>query len=256
MKIVVANWKMYPTYADAMVLSGAFQSGLEDLKGVEVIIAPPTAWLLPMTESWKTKHSHVSFAAQNIWPEDQGAYTGETSVYMLKNVIKYAIIGHSERRRYQKEDDDLLREKVLACLKWQVKPILCIGEAKKVIVDGELQEVEWKKLSDQLLEGLAGLNKHQLEDVIIAYEPVWAIGSQNPATAEYTVEVVKRLRKVLAEKFDGAATTVRFLYGGSVGSSNAATYLREDEIAGLLVGGASVKANEFIEICQIASAKH
>jgi triosephosphate isomerase len=227
------------------------------MKGVEIVIAPPTAWLMPIIESWKTRHSHISFAAQNVWPEDQGAYTGETSPYMLKNLVKYAIVGHSERRKYQGEDNDLIREKIASCLKWHIKPIFCIGETKKVLNDGKLNETEWEKLVDQLIEGLSGLGKHQLEDIVIAYEPVWAISANNsekPTIVDYAVEVISRLRAKLADKYGKEAAGVKFLYGGSVESHNVGEYLREDEISGLLVGGASVKAKEFISICQIASA--
>lgn len=255
MKLIIANWKMYPTYSDAMVLASSFQTRLEDLRGVEVTIAPPTAWLLPVIESAKTKHSHLSFTAQNIWPDDQGAYTGEVSPYLLKDLVKYALVGHSERRKHQGEDNDLIREKVAACLKWHIKPVLCIGENRKVLTDGKLNQAEWTKLTDQLMEGLNGIAKHQLESVVIAYEPVWAIGTSNPASAEYTVEVITRLKKALGDKFGKEAQEMKFLYGGSVDSHNVASYLHQDEIDGLLVGGASVKAKEFIDICRIASAK-
>ncbi|HUD21007.1 MAG TPA: triose-phosphate isomerase [Candidatus Saccharimonadales bacterium] len=253
-KIIVGNWKMYPTLSDSSVLTSSLHNSLETIHGAEVIIAPPTVWLMHVIENWKHRVSHVKFAAQNIWPDDQGAFTGETSAYLLKDIVSHVIIGHSERRRYQLEDNDLIREKVQACLKWHIKPILCVGETKKVLNGDKVDTHQWEKLAEQLEEGLSGVSKAALENVLIAYEPVWAIGTQNPATPEYTVEVIKRMREILAKKYSQeAAETVPILYGGSVSAGNCSDFLRETEIAGLLIGGVSVKAKEFSEICQIAS---
>jgi triosephosphate isomerase len=259
MKTIIANWKMYPTYSDAMVLSSSLQSSLEEIRGVECVIAPPIAWLLPIVENWKTKHPHIHFAAQNIFAEDQGAYTGEMSAYMLRNIIKYAIIGHSERRRHLGEDNEMIREKVVACLKWRITPIFCVGEAKKALKDDKLDPYEWEKLTDQLVEGLSGLSPHQLEEVIVAYEPVWAISANSSSKAadpNYASEIISRLRKKLSDKFSSAsASRVRFVYGGSVTPSNASEYLLQPEISGLLVGSVSVKAKDFLNICRVASVR-
>jgi triosephosphate isomerase (TIM) len=253
-KIIVGNWKMYPSLSDAVVLAGSLRQSLESIHGVTAVLAPPTAWLLPVLEHWKHKMPHVHFAAQNVWSDDQGAYTGEVSAYLLKDIVSYAIIGHSERRRYLGEDNETINDKLLSCLRWRIKPILCVGETKKAVdANGNLAQVEWGKIVEQLEQGLSGVKREYLEDVIIAYEPVWAIGNGNEATAEYAVAMIERLRSELTKQFGTAADTVHFLYGGSVDATNAGEYLRHKEISGLLVGTASVKAKEFASICRIAA---
>lgn len=254
-KIIVGNWKMYPTLSDSLVLAASVKRSLEEIQGVDVVLAPPTPWLVPIIDSWKHRLGHIHFAAQNIWPEDQGAYTGEISAYMLKNLVSYAIVGHSERRRYQAEENDLIHEKVQACLKWGIKPILCVGESKKMLSsDGKLDAFHWGKVSDQLKEGLAGVKAEQLERVIVAYEPVWAIGTSNPASPEYALQIIGRLKAILTEKYGAsAASLVRFIYGGSVATSNAAEFLKYPDIQGLLPGGLSVKSQDFIKVCQLAA---
>lgn len=257
MKLIVGNWKMYPTLSDSLVLAASLKSGLEEIIGVETVIVPPAIWLPTIIEHWKHQLPNVSFGVQNIYPEDQGAYTGEISAYFVKDLVKYAIIGHSERRNYLREDNDLINRKVHTALRWRIKPILCIGEAKKVIAkDGTINEqYHWTKLSEQLREGMAGVKKDRLDDIVIAYEPIWAVGTNNPASADYAIEVIIKLREVIAQKYGvSAADTVRFLYGGSVDPSNAMEYLRHDQINGLLIGGGSVKARSFITICRHASA--
>ncbi|MEX1052019.1 MAG: triose-phosphate isomerase [Patescibacteria group bacterium] len=256
-KLVVGNWKMYPTLSDALVLATTLKSGLEEVGGVEVVLAPPVVWLPSILEHWKHRLPHVSFAVQNLYPEDQGAYTGEISAYFVKDMAKYAIIGHSERRSYLHEDSDLINRKVHSAIRWGLKPILCIGETKKVIgQDGTvLEPYHWAKLTEQLRDGVAGLKKDRLDELVVAYEPVWAIGSGNPATAEYAGEVINRLRQVLVEKYGAAAAkSVRFLYGGSVDPTNASEFLRVREIDGLLAGSVSVKARDFLTICRHAVA--
>src|SRR5438552_629434 len=114
-KVIIGNWKMYPTLSDSLVLTATLKKGLEELKGVEVIIAPPQPWLVPVIEAWGHRLSHVHFASQNIWPDDQGAFTGETSAYLLKNLIRSALVGHSERRLNNHETNDLIHEKILSC---------------------------------------------------------------------------------------------------------------------------------------------
>ncbi len=172
-------------------------------------------------------------------------------------MAKYAIIGHSERRTHLREDNDLINRKVHSALRWRLSPILCVGEAKKVLdAKGNISEpYHWTKLTEQLREGIAGVKKDRLDEVVIAYEPVWAIGTANAASGEYANEVISKLRSIITEKYGAsAANGVRFLYGGSVEPSNALEFLRQEEIGGLLVGGASVKAKSFLAICRHASA--
>lgn len=257
-KLVVGNWKMYPTLSDSLVLAASFKRSLEDIQGVEVVLAPPTAWLVPIAESWRHKPAHISLAAQNIWPNDQGAYTGEVSAYMLRSIVQYAIVGHSERRSYAGEDNDLIHQKMQACLQWGIKPILCVGESKKMIdAKGVFDNYQLGKVTEQLLEAMSAVKKDNFDKVTVAYEPVWAISSSKDATIatpEYTLQVIAKLKERLSEKFgEQPASLVRFIYGGSITSSTAADFFRHPEIEGALVGGASVKAQEFTKICQIAA---
>jgi triosephosphate isomerase len=254
-KLIVGNWKMYPTLSDSLVLASVIKRDIEEVKGVEVVIAPPVAWLVPIIEQWRHKPSHLKFAAQNIWPQDQGAYTGEISSYMLKDVVNYAIVGHSERRSYQKENNDLVQEKVQSALGWGITPIICVGEKKKIIKsDGQIDQYQWQELSAQLTEALVGLDDDQLAKVVIAYEPVWAIGNNNPASAEYSADMIGRLKKKLLEKFDpNAVERVRWLYGGSVSPTSASSFLAFRDIDGLLIGTESVKARNFLSICHLAA---
>ncbi len=254
-KLIVGNWKMYPTLSDSLVLAATFKKSLEDINGVEIVLAPPTAWLVPIVESWKHKLAHVHFAAQNVWPIDQGAYTGEVSAYMLKNIIQYAIVGHSERRQYAGEDNDLVHQKIQACLQWGIQPIFCVGESKKMIDgQGNFDAYQLGKVTEQLLEGMNAVKKDNFNKVTVAYEPIWAIGTGEAATAEYTLQVINKLKEKLAEKFGNrTAALVRFIYGGSVSTTNVVEFLRIPEISGVLAGGISVKADNFIKICQIAA---
>lgn len=246
---------MYPTLSDSLVLSATLRSRLETLKGIDVVLAPPTAWLVPVLEGWKHSMSHVHLSAQNVWAEDQGAYTGEVSAYMLKDLVKFALVGHSERRRNQHEDDEMVREKIQACLRWRLTPILCIGETKRVVdSDGKTDAYQWQKLSTQLMEALHGVKPDDLGRIVIAHEPVWAIGNHHAASPAYFNDVASRLRDRLAEKYTKSlAANVRIIYGGSVEPSNAHEFLSQEEINGLLVGTASVKAKDFLKICEIAA---
>lgn len=254
-KLIVGNWKMYTTISDALVLAGHLRSSLRDISGAEVVLAPPTVWLPSVVGAWGSKLRNVSFGAQNVWSDDQGAYTGEVSVYMLKNMIKYAIVGHSERRNYAGESDELINEKVRSCLKWQVRPILCVGEDEQVLSNGSISsQYRWEKLVNQMINGLRGVARDRLDEVTIAYEPVWAIGTSNPATPEYAAEVITRLKERLSKEYDASSVQgVRWLYGGSVAASNAAEFLRFSEINGLLVGSASVKSKDFTRIVELSA---
>lgn len=256
-KIVIGNWKMYTNLSDSLVLAAHLQESLGQLKGVEVVLAPPLSFLVSVREQWRIKPQHIFLAAQDIFDQNQGAYTGQVSAYLLKDLIEFALVGHSERRRYAKETNEQVREKVQACLHWQIRPVICVGEQKKMIsATGTIaQEQEWAKVAAQLMESLVGVEADQLAKILVAYEPVWAIGTHQPATAKYVSQVVLRLKDKIAEKYSRlAAEKVRFLYGGSVDSQNSADFLRYDEIGGLLVGGASVKAKEFVQICQVAAS--
>jgi len=256
--LIVANWKLYPTLSDSLVLAASLKSELEKLRGVHVVLAPPLPWLVSVIEHWQHRTGNVDFAAQNLWPDDQGAYTGEVSAYMVKDLVRFALVGHSERRLHAREDDDLIREKVQACLRWQIRPIVCIGEQKPVIDEaGKTDSYQWQRLERQLMEALHGVKEEQVRKIVVAYEPIWAIsksGVNNPAKPEYAAAVIRKIRDRLGEKYSRtAADELTILYGGSVTAETAADYLRQPGINGLLPGAASVKAKEFLKICTVAA---
>ncbi|OGD61243.1 triose-phosphate isomerase [Candidatus Berkelbacteria bacterium RIFCSPLOWO2_01_FULL_50_28] len=255
-RLIVGNWKMYPTLSDALVLTSSLKTALEGVKGVEIALAPPTPWLVPVVESWHHKLENVHFAAQDIWPHDQGAYTGQASAFLLKNLVSYAIVGHSERRSYVGEDNDLINDKVHACLRWGIKPILCVGETKRLLdADGNTDSYQWSRLSIQLMEGLSGIKEEDLAKVSVAYEPVWAVGTKRPATPEYALEVIGRLREKLSEKYPRRALgELRILYGGDVDVQNAAGFMKYPEIDGFLLGREAVHARNFAKVCSTAAS--
>lgn len=256
-KLVVGNWKLYPTLSDSLVLAASFKRSLEDIQGVDVAIAPPASWLVSIAREWKHQLPHLRLAAQNIHAEDQGAFTGEISAYLLKDIISYAIIGHSERRSMG-EKSEAVSQKAQACLKWGITPIVCVGETKKIMSDdGSTDSAEWARLREELKESVKAVTKAKLTETVIAYEPVWAISSHHPASAadpSYAQAMIAKLRLELADQFGNQiASQIRFLYGGSVASANAADYLRLGEVGGLLVGHESVKAKDFTAICRSAA---
>ncbi len=254
MKMVVGNWKMFPTLSDALVLTGMVKTAAEQLKGVEIVIAPPSPWIVPVAESIRHRLNNFHLAAQNVWPEDQGAHTGEVSAYLLRNLVEYAILGHSERRRDQREDNDLIHDKLISCLKWGIKPILCVGETKPVFAhDGATDDYQLNRILEQLTDALEGVADDGLSRIIIAHEPVFAVGTKRPVKPQYASEVIHRLRLKLQEKFGEVGYRLPILYGGSVEANNVASYLRSPGIDGLLIGSMSVRGRDFIKACQIAA---
>jgi len=238
MKLIVGNWKMNPSnLAQAKRLFSLVAKGVKNLKGVRVIICPPFLYL-----PYFSSKNHLFLGAQNCFWEKTGAFTGEISPLMLKSLkVKYVILGHSERRRIFSETDVMVAKKIKTALDLKLKPIFCIGENLKERETGKTKIV----LKKQLKGALSELKKEKLNQVILAYEPVWAIGSGYPCDAEEAKEILLFLRKFFKNKI---------LYGGSVNSQNTRFYL-EAGFDGLLIGGASLKAQEFIKIIKIASPK-
>lgn len=241
--IIAGNWKMHKTVAEAA-------SFVQELKlivtntQVEVVVCPPFTALAAVSEV--LKESNIALAAQNMHWEKQGAYTGEISPVMLKELgVKYVVLGHSERRQYFAETDEAVNKKVKAALENGLIPIVCVGETLEQREAGTTQEV----VSAQTRGALAGLTPDQVAGLVIAYEPVWAIGSGKTASDEDAQEVNKYIRKVVADKF-GAATAeaVRIQYGGSVKPANAKGLMSQLDIDGALVGGASLKVEDFAGI--------
>ena len=238
MKLIVGNWKMNPpNLAQAKRLFSLVAKGAKNLKGVRVVICPPFLYL-----PYFSSKNHLFLGAQNCFWEKTGAFTGEISPLMLKSLkVKYVILGHSERRRIFSETDVMVAKKIKTALDLKLKPIFCIGENLKERETGKTKIV----LKKQLKGALSELKKEKLNQVILAYEPVWAIGSGYPCDAKEAKEILLFLRKFFKNKI---------LYGGSVNSQNTRFYL-EAGFDGLLIGGASLKAQEFIKIIKIASPK-
>lgn len=246
---ICGNWKMHNTIAESAALVDALIPLSEPLVGVEVGIAPAFTALASVAK--QITGSKLKLSSQNVHFEAQGAYTGEISVAMLKDVgCSYAIIGHSERRTLFAETDEACGRKVGAVLKASLRPILCVGETLAERDGNKTIEV----VSRQLLAGIAEVQADKAAELVVAYEPVWAIGTGRTATPAQAEEVHAHLRKVLAERLGAAgAEVVRIQYGGSMKPENARDLLLQPNIDGGLIGGAALKAESFIAICKAAA---
>ena len=248
---VAGNWKMFNTVAEARHLVSELVPGLQAFEGVERVLCPPFTALLAVRAL--LEGTSLGLGAQNMHWETSGAFTGEVSPTMVAELCQYVIIGHSERRAYFGETDETVNRKVQAALAHGLAPIVCVGETLEENEAGRTAEV----VSRQLREGLARLGLSEGgSPIVIAYEPVWAIGTGRAATSEGANAVVAEvIRPALAELFgDPVAESTRVLYGGSVKGSNAAEFFSRPEIDGALVGGASLKAADFIPIVQAAAS--
>ncbi len=244
-KIIAANWKMNMTVAETESFLESFRLEIEDVTGVEIVIAPPFTALAKLSELLGGSQK-IRLGAQNFYFEKSGAYTGEISATMLRELfVKYVIVGHSERRAIFGETDAIINQKVLAAHASELKPILCVGETLAEREAGKEKQV----LETQLRGGLAGVTPGQLLDTVIAYEPVWAIGTGKTATSAQAQDAHAHTRAVIAGLSDQAtADKVRIQYGGSVKPANARELLHQPDIDGALVGGASLEARSFAEI--------
>ena len=239
--MIAGNWKMNTTVGEAVKLVKEMLPGLEPIQNVDRVICPPFVSLAAVKEL--LKGSAVKLGAQNMYFEEKGAYTGEVSPLMLAELCQYVIIGHSERRQYFGETGEIVNKKVLAALKVDLKPILCIGEKLEENEAGQTEAV----VTEQLMSSLAGVE--DLSRLIIAYEPVWAIGTGRAATGEQANEIIGLIRDHISRQYDkSVAQDLRILYGGSVTADNNAEFMRQPEIDGALVGGASLKAEQFLSI--------
>ncbi len=237
-KILIANWKMNPQgLKGAKDLFNLVVQKSKKFKKTEIVICPPFCYL-PIFASEKS----LKLGGQDIFWEMQGAYTGEISGKMLKDIgCQYVIIGHSERRRYFGEDDKIVNLKLKAALGAGLEPIFCVGEEN----DQEMGQI----LEQQIKSGLEGIGKNQLKEIIIAYEPVWAIGTGNACLPENALSAVLLIKKIITSLYGRfLAERIIILYGGSVDSKNAADYIKESQTQGFLVGGASLDAEEFVKI--------
>lgn len=242
--IIAGNWKMNKTVAEALDLVNGIKRELKDVKEVDVVVAPPFTALSEVSKA--ILDSNIRLGAQNMSEHTFGAYTGEIAPGMLKEFsTRYVILGHSERRQYQKESDELISRKTLAAHAASLKPIVCIGETLAEREGGNMQSV----LLTQVRGSLAGLTKQQMEETIIAYEPVWAIGTGKTATSQQAQEAHAYIRGLMVKLFDEAvARRVRIQYGGSVKASNARELMSLPDVDGALVGGASLEDRSFADI--------
>jgi triosephosphate isomerase len=245
---VAANWKMYKSIAEAVAFTEDFRPLVEGFTGVDIILCPPYVALEAMRE--KLVGSRVQLGAQNMHWEAEGAYTGEISPRMLQGLCPYVIVGHSERRAYFGETDEIVKKKLAAGFEYALYPILCVGESLEQREAGETQDF----VSAQVKAALEGFKADQLDDLVIAYEPIWAIGTGKAATPEDAVEVINgTIREELARLYGTQVTNrMRILYGGSVKPGNAAPFFDVDGIDGGLVGGASLAPTSFSAIVQTA----
>ncbi|HRE04853.1 MAG TPA: triose-phosphate isomerase [Opitutaceae bacterium] len=249
-KLIAGNWKMNKTSSDAVALVQEIVAAVGKQTDVDVVVCPPFTSLESVGKA--LDGSVVKLGAQNVHPEPSGAFTGETSVGMLRALFSsYVIIGHSERRSYFGETDGFINQKVLAALKGQLKPILCVGETLGQRESGQTLSV----VQTQLEGGLEGVSKDQLTSIVVAYEPVWAIGTGKVATTEQAQEVHAFIRSLLAKSFgEAVAEKVRILYGGSMKPANAPELLGQKDIDGGLIGGASLEARSFVDLVKSAAA--
>lgn len=246
-KIIVGNWKMNLGIHEASIFVHHLSKVISVHHDVEVVLSPTTLALQPL--SLQINRRQFKLAAQNFYFRDYGAFTGEVSASQLRGLVEYALVGHSERRHVFHEHDKVIRDKVQAAIRNHLRPILCVGETAHERAQGETTEV----LHDQIVAGLANITSSDLEHVVIAYEPVWAIGTGNNASPDDVVKAIRTIRSQIRHLFGEAASReIRVLYGGSVKSDSAAAYLGTEGVDGLLVGGASLNQHEFTAIVESA----
>jgi triosephosphate isomerase len=240
---IAGNWKMNTTATEAERLVLEMLEKLDRIKGVEKVVCPPFVSLVGI--SMMLQGSSIKLGAQNMYFEAKGAYTGEISPLMLRELCEFVILGHSERRWYFKETDEIVNKKVKAALVNKLKPILCVGERLEENEAGKTEEV----VNRQLRGALDGIEP--VRDLVIAYEPVWAIGTGKAASGAQAAATIQFIRDVVAKLWNKSiAQDLRILYGGSVTSANIAEFISHPEIDGALVGGASLKAEEFVAIVE------
>lgn len=240
--LIAGNWKMNKTLSAGAELVKELLPLVKDVQDVDIAICPPTVdlYLLKMI----LEGTNIALGAQNMHWQESGAFTGETSPKMLRELCQYIIIGHSERRQYFGETDEMVNQKVKAALNHDLIPIICLGETLDEKEAGQTEKV----CERQVLAALDGLALNEVTRVVIAYEPIWAIGTGRSATSVDANETIGYIRQVISSDFLEAAPKIRILYGGSVKPNNIAEYMQQSEIDGALVGGASLKADSFAAI--------
>ncbi len=244
--LVAGNWKMNTNLAGAVELAASVKEGATSLSCVELILCPPYVSLAAVGDA--LRGTCVKVGAQNMHFEEAGAFTGEIAPSMLQGLCDYVILGHSERRQLFGEQDSLINQKVKAAIQHGLRPILCVGETLEQRESGKAEDI----IRQQLRDGLAGIV--DISSLVAAYEPVWAIGTGRAATPEIAAEVMGgAMLETLRSLYSAAADQVPLLYGGSVNPGNVAGYAAESCIHGSLVGGASLQADQFLEIAKITA---
>lgn len=242
MKFLIANWKMNTDYKEAGELADFYRYHLKSSRNVHLIVCPPAIWLENLAK--KFKNYPIDLGAQNIHWLEKGAITGEISAPMVKEFCRYAIIGHSERRKFFSESDEVINQKIKTAIKNNLTPILCVGEDKQAEGEGHMLS--------QVSRGVAGLSSHDLKNMVIAYEPIWAISANKDsevATTSYVTEMINSIRDRLAVIYGREISNkIRIVYGGSVHSKNIKSFLDEKTINGFLVGSASLDCKVFEKI--------
>ena len=246
--IIAGNWKLNKTISEAVTLTTALKALVADVNSVEMIVAPPFTALAAVSDA--IADSNICLSAQDVYSEDSGAFTGEVSAPMLKDVgCDYVIIGHSERRQYFSETNESVNQKVKAALAHALKPIICVGEHLEEREAGQTEAV----IEDHVSGGIAGLSAAELSFCVIAYEPVWAIGTGKTATPAQAQEVHNFIRGLLTTAYSAeVASELCIQYGGSVKPENAAELMAQPDVDGALVGGASLEAESFAQIVKSA----
>jgi triosephosphate isomerase len=244
--IVAGNWKMNTTIAEGLALVDAMLPRLQEFSSVERVVCPPFVSLQAIAE--RLRGTDIRVGAQNVHPEPKGAFTGEVAPGMLEGLVTYVIVGHSERRQYFGEDDAFVNRKVRAVLAAGLAPIVCVGETLEQNERGETEAV----VTRQTRAALDGID--DLSQVVIAYEPIWAIGTGRAATPDGAAQTIGLIRAAVASLAgEPSANSLRIQYGGSVTAENFNDFIAQDQIDGALVGGASLRAEQFLEIVRLAA---
>lgn len=250
--LMAANWKMNKTTIEAVKFVQEFAYEIEDINAdqIDVVVCPPFTAIKSLSTFIEYEEPNFSLGAQNMHWEDEGAYTGEVSPLMLKELgVKYVILGHSERRKIFGETDEWVKKKLEAALKHNLLPLVCLGETLEERERGQTNQV----IQQQLLSAVDGLDEASIENVTIAYEPIWAIGTGKSAFPEQANDASRRVRAIVGSRYSpDIARSFRIIYGGSVNPENVGDFLAEPDIDGVLVGGASLDTQEFAKIVKSA----
>jgi triosephosphate isomerase len=248
--IMAGNWKMYKTVAEALDFARVVKEPLASISGVEKVICAPFVALAPLADA--LRGSNIKLGSQNIYWEEQGAFTGEVSPLMLKGLCDMVIIGHSERRQYFGETDETVNKKIKASLAHDLTPIVCVGESLAQNQAGETEQFVGK----QVRAALDGITAEQIGKIVIAYEPIWAIGTGLAATADDANRIIGQVvRTAISDLYGkGVADAMRILYGGSVNTKNVEELMKQPDIDGGLVGGASLKTDDYITLVKVAAS--